>query len=629
MRHMHHVKGKYGYKYGIGDSPENYRTFPVSFAYSKDSSVTEEILLWWLKEHLTSLYPYVKDVPGKRVLLKGDCGPGRLSEKFRVIARSYGVYFFPGVPNGTEFLQELDQLFALLKTKMEENRDALWRLRFNCIENQDDKMKANVDVWDLPVIVFGGRVFGTGGREKLLKNAFNEGFDEIHIESALKKCGYCPPTRILLESPILRHEVLEGEESNETLLLKQMEKENHEVVNELVKLGYVLAKNLERKLKIVTKEQQRARACTTVPNTKDRQEKLINITTAGAWFNATGGGACLNCDDALIAFEMKRRNEKKNELVKMKKALNSREKQIKQAREVMKAKGEHYNAKDKKNKNGKYVANWNQSDLKAMIRWKDPKASFKDINGDKYVELWNKVKDNKDSADRICWTERDEELLKNLESESGIYSIYQTHIMRKAEKQKKEQLLIKVNALTDRSKMNLLRCLFNELTDEQRDGLLDTYHDCTLSDDDSLSTVDGFVDFNAATDDTDNNDGPGMIEDLASEGLESNNDTDNNNGRGMIVDIASEGLESNNERIDGTDEWPEDYGAQGQFDAEQSDDKSHVSKVGNIESEDTRENVYNDMDIEELIVECKKKSIRCTSRYKKKTLIKKLLESRE
>ena len=290
----------------------------------------------------------------------------------------------------------------------------------------------------------------------------------------------------------------------------------------------------------------------------------------------------------------------------MKKALNSREKQIKQAREVMKAKGEHYNAKDKKNKNGKYVANWNQSDLKAMIRWKDPKASFKDINGDKYVELWNKVKDNKDSADRICWTERDEELLKNLESESGIYSINRTHIMRKAEKQKKEQLLIKVNALTDRSKMNLLRCLFNELTDEQRDGLLDTYHDCTLSDDDSLSTVDGFVDFNAATDDTDNNDGPGMI-----------------------VDIASEGLESNNEHIDGTDEWPEDYGAQGQFDAEQSDDKSCVSTVGNIESEDTRENVYNDMDIEELIVECKKKSIRCTSRYKKKTLIKKLLESRE
>jgi hypothetical protein len=48
------------------------------------------------------LYPDAKDVPGKRVLIKLDSGPGCLNEKLQADLRALGFYTFPGLPKGTE-----------------------------------------------------------------------------------------------------------------------------------------------------------------------------------------------------------------------------------------------------------------------------------------------------------------------------------------------------------------------------------------------------------------------------------------------------------------------------------------------------------------------------------------------
>ena len=45
-----------------------------------------------------------------------------------------GFYFFPGLPNGTELGQEMDQVFALLKSIIEENQRALYKLLFQQFE---------------------------------------------------------------------------------------------------------------------------------------------------------------------------------------------------------------------------------------------------------------------------------------------------------------------------------------------------------------------------------------------------------------------------------------------------------------------------------------------------------------
>ena len=73
------------------------------------------------------LYRDAKDVPGFCVTTKVDSGPGCLNEAFLVTAQSFGFYFFPGLPNGSELGQEMDQGFALLKPIVEENWQVLYK----------------------------------------------------------------------------------------------------------------------------------------------------------------------------------------------------------------------------------------------------------------------------------------------------------------------------------------------------------------------------------------------------------------------------------------------------------------------------------------------------------------------
>ena len=128
-------------------------------------------------------------------MMKADSGPGRWDEYFRTVARSYGVYFYPGLPNGTELGQEMDQLYSLAKTLMEKNCDKLWRARCEFLAS-----KAQTTTWDLPWIVFGGEIELENGKKVQLSNAFNEAFAPARLDRAATKCGYVPATRCLLNS---------------------------------------------------------------------------------------------------------------------------------------------------------------------------------------------------------------------------------------------------------------------------------------------------------------------------------------------------------------------------------------------------------------------------------------------
>ena len=105
--------------------------------------------------------------------------------------------------------------------------------------------------------------------------------------------------------------------------------------------GYKLAHLLEHQIKTFLKEQQEARtACLTMPNTKDRREKIKKVSHAGDWFRVTNAGDFSNCDDAIIVIEIKRLEEKKARLIKKKKATKEREGQIRMAHEVIADRGE-------------------------------------------------------------------------------------------------------------------------------------------------------------------------------------------------------------------------------------------------------------------------------------------------
>ena len=129
LKHMKHVRGQFGHS--SVEDPNDVKTFPVFISWSKDSSVTDQIFIQYILHLKTFCYPDAKDVPGYRVLMKADSGPGRMNKEFLAIARSHGFYFLPGLPNGTELGQEMDQVFAEFKGILEENRDLLYKTLFS------------------------------------------------------------------------------------------------------------------------------------------------------------------------------------------------------------------------------------------------------------------------------------------------------------------------------------------------------------------------------------------------------------------------------------------------------------------------------------------------------------------
>ena len=111
LKEMQHVVGNFGFPPSKPGSPK--RTFASGISWSKDGSVTNEIFLHYIRYHLIPLYPDAKDVQGFRVAMKADSGPGCMNETYLVTAQSFGFCFFPGLPNGTELGQEMDQGFFL------------------------------------------------------------------------------------------------------------------------------------------------------------------------------------------------------------------------------------------------------------------------------------------------------------------------------------------------------------------------------------------------------------------------------------------------------------------------------------------------------------------------------------
>jgi hypothetical protein len=76
-------------------------------------------------EFIAALYPDAVDLPGRRVLIKLDSGPGQLNSELQGQLRLLGFIVFPGLPNGTELGQEMDQLYGYGKHLDYKNRDCL------------------------------------------------------------------------------------------------------------------------------------------------------------------------------------------------------------------------------------------------------------------------------------------------------------------------------------------------------------------------------------------------------------------------------------------------------------------------------------------------------------------------
>jgi len=87
--------------------------------------------------------------------------------------RVRGLYVVPGLPNSTGKTQETNQNYGPFKGLYQHNLHALAGVRF--------EKKKNINITDLPYLVFGGKDDGTGLE---LRHAFNQSFSEAELIDA-------------------------------------------------------------------------------------------------------------------------------------------------------------------------------------------------------------------------------------------------------------------------------------------------------------------------------------------------------------------------------------------------------------------------------------------------------------
>ncbi|CAJ1928560.1 unnamed protein product [Cylindrotheca closterium] len=449
LRSFPQIKGKWGY--------EKPRIVDCLVSTGANASMNTDILQNWMRESILTLYPDCQDIPGRRVCLKVDSGPGRTAAKFVGETRVEGVDIFPGLPNGSECNQEMDQLFSPYKNSVYRNRDKLANAKGN---------KGNLTLVDVGYCLFGGQVTLEDGNVLELEESFVLHFTPEKIRAAREKCGYCPATRRALEDPKVRHEIVEVEEDNTldelnevddgedaseepsmmdelnevdddedvserpktteaindgeaqeltsmTKVLLKVEKTNHRAVDDLILLGYTHANKLRRAVRRFTRRTF-GKGIETAPGSRERQELFARLQHAGDYFRITKGGGVYNIADVLIGLEIKGMKQQVEIESKRKKKLQS-----------------FYSIRQRATKlvHSKHYTKWTKADFATVISYKrgpfhkcekeEPTISV--LKRLELSELRKHYEENykgKSSAWRRqdIWSVKDEEELKRLKS---------------------------------------------------------------------------------------------------------------------------------------------------------------------------------------------------------------------
>jgi hypothetical protein len=140
------VLGRFGF--------EEQQSFPCTFGMNDKGGMNSVKLEKYMKGSILPLYPDVQDIPGKRVIVKVDSGPGRMNVNMLAEMRLRGIYLVPGVPSTTGQTQETDQNYASYKTVFRSHLRVLTQTR----HDRGFKMRVS----DLPLLVFGGKCPQTG-----------------------------------------------------------------------------------------------------------------------------------------------------------------------------------------------------------------------------------------------------------------------------------------------------------------------------------------------------------------------------------------------------------------------------------------------------------------------------------
>jgi hypothetical protein len=392
----------------------------VTFACNKKGGMDAEELHKYLVQAILPLYPDAADLPGKRVLIKIDSGPGRMNEAMLVELRVKGFYLLPGLPNSTHVTQETDQNYGHFKNVVRRNLESL------TIARQLQKLPLRIP--DLVWIVFGGGKF-----DLKLRKAFDDSFGIEANKHAWCKVGAVPLTRNCMWHGDVSHHVhidengtIDLEADPETEKLRMWEEMNKACCNFLTSLGCHGDHFLAESPKCYKKK-----APITVPHSTERIAELMKASTAGSHFHATGGEV-LNSDDFFIARE-KKRHDTLLETLKKKRGVAEKHQKLNETFVAtifglstdQDHNGDTAHLKDK----------FSIKQLKPLVAWfllgeKVP-TKKEDL-----VNKWVELRTAGEPEGRVYWTGEDTNQLAELESET--LTIADTELGRLQQKKKED-----------------------------------------------------------------------------------------------------------------------------------------------------------------------------------------------
>ena len=105
---MPKINGKFG--------SSNTKQWPVTFGMNSKGGMDNDEYKKFILGSIIPLFPDVEDIPGKRVMITVDFGPGRLQQDLLAMLRLIGVFKYPGVPNTTAVTQETNQNYEPFKS---------------------------------------------------------------------------------------------------------------------------------------------------------------------------------------------------------------------------------------------------------------------------------------------------------------------------------------------------------------------------------------------------------------------------------------------------------------------------------------------------------------------------------
>eukprot|EP00536_Pseudo-nitzschia_multiseries_P002729 jgi/Psemu1/6163/gm1.6163_g len=122
--------------WGFTERTERWNTVNCNASAGMDGTEFTKVV----KDAYMPLYPDLAPVPGKRVVLLVDSGPGREDNKLQIITALEGLYLLTGVPNTTHIWQPTDQNYGPFKTMFRKNKKILnksWRARELTVRSDD------------------------------------------------------------------------------------------------------------------------------------------------------------------------------------------------------------------------------------------------------------------------------------------------------------------------------------------------------------------------------------------------------------------------------------------------------------------------------------------------------------